>query len=115
MTRDRARLLEVLDAIARVFRHAQAGRDAFFENEVVHDAVLYRIGSVGESVKGLSSPFRERHPNVAWKQIAGIRDVVNHKYHGIDLNIVWETIERDLPDLKTSIERILATDPEVFG
>ena len=113
MTRDRARLLEVLDAIGRVERHAAAGRDAFMTDERVHDAVLYRIGSLGESVKGLSPPLKARHPGVPWKQMAGIRDVVNHKYYGLDLTTIWNTIENDLPPLKASVERILAEDPEV--
>jgi uncharacterized protein with HEPN domain len=115
VTRDRARLLEILDAIARVQRHAAAGQKAFFEDERVHDAVLYRIGSVGESVKGLSSPFKARHPEVPWKQMAGIRDIVNHKYYGIDLTIIWNTIENEFPPLKASVERILASDPELQG
>lgn len=113
MTRDRARLVEVLDAIGRIERHTAAGKVAFFENDLVHDAVLYRIGSVGESIKGLSTPFRLRHPEVPWKQIAGIRDVVNHQYYGIDLTVVWNTIENDLPALKADVARILVEDPEV--
>jgi uncharacterized protein with HEPN domain len=80
---------------------------------MVHDAALYRIGSVGESVKGLSTPFRQRHANVPWKAMTGMRDIVNHKYYGIDLEIVWTTIERDIPALRRDIEAILSNDPEV--
>ena len=114
MTRDRARLLAVLDAITRVERHARAGRAAFFGDETIHDAVFYRIGNVGESVKGLSSPFKARHPEVPWKQIAGIRDIINHNYSGVDPTVVWNTVEDDLPRLKRNVERILATDPDVM-
>ena len=113
MTRDRARLLEILDAIARIRRYTAGGRAAFLSSEVVQDSVTYRIGNIGESVKGLSTPFRDRHPDVAWKQIAGMRDVVNHNYASVDLDVVWATVERDLPHLERAIERILASDRDV--
>ena len=55
MTRDRARLLEMLDAIERITRYTESGRTTFVEDELIHSAVLYRIGSLGESAKGVSS------------------------------------------------------------
>jgi uncharacterized protein with HEPN domain len=113
LTSDRARLLEVLDAIGLVLRHTARGKETFFHDEMVRDAALYRVGSIGESVKGLSTPFRKRHPEIEWKEIAGIRDIINHKYYNVDLDIVWTAIERDLPALKAGVEGILATDPEV--
>ena len=113
MTRDRARLLEILDAAERIERYAQRGRDVFFADELIHTFMLYRIGSIGESVKGLSTPFRTRHADVPWKQIAGMRDLVNHRYFGVDLEIVWTTVERDIPALYAAVSRILATDPDV--
>ncbi len=113
MTRDRARLLEVLDAIGRVERHAATGREAFFADDLVHDAVLSRIGSLGESVKGLSPPFKARHPGGALE--AGGRHprrgqprVLRPRPH--------RHLEHDrerLPPLKASVECILAEDPEV--
>lgn len=75
--------------------------------------MLYRIASIGESVKGLSTPFRERHGDVRWKQIAGMRDFVNHRYFGIDLSVVWDTVERDIPVLAAAVTRILVSDPEL--
>ncbi|MEJ7812301.1 MAG: HepT-like ribonuclease domain-containing protein [Gemmatimonadaceae bacterium] len=67
MTRDRTRLLEILDSIERINRYVPRGKEAFHEDELVHTVISYRISSIGESVKGLSTPFRERHPDVPWK------------------------------------------------
>lgn len=113
MNRDRSRLLEILDAIERIDRYAARGRDAFYADELIHTFMLYRIGSIGESVKGLSTPFRARHPDVPWKQIAGMRDLVSHRYFGVDLDVVWATVERDIPALRTAVMRILTTDADV--
>jgi uncharacterized protein with HEPN domain len=113
VTRDRARLLEILDAIARIERYTAAGERAFRDDDLVQSAVLYRVGSIGESVKGLSSAFRERHPEVQWRQIAGIRDIVAHRYFGVDLGTIWATVERDLPALKAAVSTMLASDPVV--
>lgn len=113
MSPDRARLLEILDAIDHIDGYTAGGRDTFLTDDMIRDATLYRIGSIGESVKGLSTPFRDRHVNVPWRAMAGMRDVVTHKYYGVDLAIVWITIERDLPALRQSIEAILASDSEV--
>ncbi len=113
MNRDRARLREILDAIERIDRYASRGREVFYGDELIHTFMLYRIGSIGESVKGLSTPFRARHPDVGWKQIAGMRDLVNHRYFDVDLDVVWATVERDIPALRAAVTRILATDPDV--
>ena len=113
MTRIQARLREMLDAIQRIESYVRPGRDEFFANELIHSSVLYRLGSLGESAKGIPSPFRDRHPEIGWKQITGIRDIVNHKYYGVDLESVWATVERDLPPLKAQLLDLLASDPEL--
>jgi uncharacterized protein with HEPN domain len=89
------------------------GRAAVDADELTSTFMLYRSGGVGESVEGLSTPCRERHPDVGWKQIAGMRDLASHRYVGIDLDVVRDTVERDVPVLRATVARILATDPAV--
>jgi len=62
---------------------------------------------IGEATKSLSEELKTKYPQVPWKEIAGMRDKLIHQYFGVDLELVWETIRKDLPKLKNPIIRIL--------
>jgi uncharacterized protein with HEPN domain len=101
-------LLHVLESIERIEEYTEGvSREEFMENHQVQDAVLRRLEIIGEAVKNIPQDFRDKYPQVPWKQIAGTRDILIHEYFGVDLDLVWEIVERDLPELKEKIERIL--------
>lgn len=62
---------------------------------------------IGEAVKNIPDNIRNEYPNIAWKQISGMRDKLIHHYFGVDLDIVWDTIKKDLPELEKQIQEIL--------
>jgi uncharacterized protein with HEPN domain len=66
--------------------------------------VLHQLLVIGEAVKRLSPEFREVHPGVPWKLIAGTRDKLIHFYEGVDLEEVWRMLTSDLPELIRQIE-----------
>ncbi len=72
--------------------------EEFERDTKTQDAVVRNIEIVGEAVKLLSSGFKRRHPDVPWKQIAGMRDVIIHRYFGVALDIVWRVATKDLPE-----------------
>ena len=76
------------------------------ENTKDQDAIIRRIEIIGEAVKNISHNFRDKHPEIAWKKIAGTRDVITHHYFGIDSDEVWGIIKKDLPSLKKKILKI---------
>ena len=79
------------------------------DDELVQTWVVHHLMIVGEACRALSAQFRAAHPDEVWALTAGLRNVIVHEYFGIDLEIVWGVVERDLPDLKRRIREILAT------
>ena len=71
-------------------------------------AVVRAIEIIGEATKRLPTPFRDQHPDIPWKDMAGMRDVVIHGYDNVNLRIVWDVVKRDIPKIKPQIEQILA-------
>lgn len=69
-------------------------------------AVLYDLVVLGEAAKGVSSDTRECSPQVRWKAVAGMKDVATHQYHGIMLDLVWETASVSVPQLLRSLQSV---------
>ena len=107
MRDDRERLLDILEAIERIERYTRRGRMQFEEDELVQTWVLHHIQIIGEAARKLSEDLRINHPTVPWSEIVAMRNALVHDYFGVDVEEVWATVERDLPDLKRKIEEIL--------
>jgi uncharacterized protein with HEPN domain len=70
-------------------------------------AVTRAIEIIGEATKQIPSTIREEYPQIPWRSIAGMRDKMIHQYFGINLQVLWDTVEQDLPPLKPTIKEIL--------
>ena len=81
--------------------------ESFLQSRPLQDAVIRRFEIIGEAVKNLPGNFRREHDQIEWKKIAGMRDVLIHKYFGVELKITWRVVENRLPKLKKQIEKIL--------
>ena len=100
MRDDRERLLDILEAIERIEKHAVRGREAFENEELIQNWIVHHLQIIGEAAARLSENFRKNHPDIAWKQIIGMRNILVHDYFGIDTDIVWSVVEKDIPTLK---------------
>lgn len=107
MKEDRVYLLHVRDAVERALSYTAQGKQAFFADPRTQDAVIRNLEVVGEAVKNLSEGLKARHATVPWKRIAGMRDKMIHEYFGVNLHLVWDAVEQELPRLKQEIEAIL--------
>ena len=107
MRGDRERLLDVKESIERIERYASRGRTEFEANELVQVWVVRHLEIIGEAVRGLTPEFRRRHPEVPWRQIAALRNVLAHEYFDIDLQEVWAVVDGELPALGASVTAIL--------
>jgi uncharacterized protein with HEPN domain len=97
------RTLDMLDAIERIERYALKGREAFVNDELIQTWIIHHLQIIGEAASKVDQGFRELHPEVMWPQIVAMRNVIAHEYFGIDLDEVWQVIEKDLPELKEKL------------
>jgi uncharacterized protein with HEPN domain len=107
---DPERLRDILVAIERIEKYAVRGRTALESEDLLQTWVVHHLMIVGEACRALSADFRTRHPDEVWVLAAGLRNVIVHEYFGVDLEVVWQVIERDLPALKHRVQEILAVE-----
>ena len=103
MKKDSVYLRHILESIEKIESYATVGKETFMETSHWQDAVIRNLEIIGEAVKRLSEELKNRHPDIPWRNIAGLRDVLIHDYMGIDLETVWNLIGHNLPGLKETI------------
>ncbi len=97
-------ILESIDAIEKFSKNMSKRK--FISSRLKQSAIVREIEIIGEAVKNISKKSKRKYREVKWRDIAGTRDKMIHHYFGVDLNIVWDIIKRDLPKLKKSIIKI---------
>ena len=107
MKDNRAYLLHIRDAILRILDYTRRGKRAFLSDTKTQDAVIRNLEVIGEAAKNVSAGVRERHRSIPWKSMAGMRDKMIHEYFGVDLQIVWAVVGKELPKLLREIESAL--------
>ncbi|HOF86481.1 MAG TPA: DUF86 domain-containing protein [Armatimonadota bacterium] len=108
MRDDRERLRDMLEALERIEKYTALGQHAFEQDELIQTWIVHHLEIVGEAMRGLSAAFRERHPELPWSPVIGMRNVLIHGYFQIDLALVWRTAATDAPMLKQKIAALLA-------
>lgn len=109
MKGDHVYLRHILDAIRAIERHLRdVKRQAFLKNFTVQDAVIRQLCVLGEAASKVSSPFRKAHPTVPFSHMIGLRHRLIHDYIAVDMTIVWETCQHDLPILLSAVKKLLA-------
>ncbi|MDB9311875.1 DUF86 domain-containing protein [Spirulina sp. CS-785/01] len=113
MNQDKSYLLDIARLCQTILRLTSDMTESdFYGDERTQLAILYEITIIGEVVKRLSSDFRETHVQIQWRQIAGMRDRLVHDYDTIKIDLVWQVIQNDIPDLLNYITPLLPTQNE---
>jgi uncharacterized protein with HEPN domain len=107
LVRDADYLTDIQAAIAKINRYTQGmDLDAFMSSELVQDAVFRNIAIIGEAVSKLSTGLTKIHSDVPWVNIAGMRNRLVHEYSGVNLKLVWNTIQSVIPSFSARIAQI---------
>ena len=107
MKTDSAYLLHIRDAIVRIEDYAKVGKDEFLSKSHWQDAIIRQLEVIGEASKHLSPSLRSQAPEIPWRRICGLRDVLIHNYIGVDLEAVWVIVESAIPPLKMAVASLL--------
>ena len=109
MPRDYKLYLEdILAAIERINSYTRSVDFKTFQNDSQKvDAVLHNLEVIGEAAKNVPMDLRTAYPDIEWRKIAGLRDIIVHEYFGVSVEIVWDIIQNKLPDLHKGVKEIL--------
>ena len=99
---------DILDAIvdAREFTSGMK-LEGFIKDKKTINAVVRSLEVIGEAAKKIPDDMREEYPEIPWKRMAGMRDKLIHAYFGVDLEIVWEVVQSELPPIEPLVQRVL--------
>ena len=104
----RIRITDILDCIARIERYTRgfAFEDFRADNKTV-DSVLRNLEIIGEAARYVPQEIQTRYPQIPWKEMQAIRNIVIHEYHGVNLEIIWQTVQENLPPIVPLLQQIL--------
>jgi len=108
MSRDyRVFLDDILEAVGKIEEYTRGmSKEEFSRDSRTRDAVVRNLEIIGEAVKQLPEEVRARQADVEWKKIGGLRDILIHRYFGIDAEIIWDILANKLPLLKQQVSRL---------
>jgi len=99
---------DILDAILNIEEYVgNKGFEEFRQSKLVRDAVIRNLEIIGEAAKNVPKEIKEEHSEIKWREIAGFRDILIHRYFDVNIKILWDLIKDKLPDLKKEVSKIL--------
>lgn len=109
MRRDRERLADILEASDKIARRGSLGREHFDGDEDPQIVLVHLVQVVGETASGLSDALTSAHPETPWRQIIATRNRVVHGYFDVDVDILWDVVTVDVPQLARQVRAIFST------
>lgn len=111
MDRDPVYLLDIVSS-ARMLRSYLEGvvLDEFLRDTKLQDSVIRRLEIIGEAAGRISVQFREKHPEIPWSEMRGMRNLMIHHYDDVDLYIVWNTAQDSIPQLLELLEPLVPSE-----
>lgn len=108
----RARVEDILDAIARIQRYTEGmDSDAFAKDQKTIDAVVRNLEIIGEASRHIPNEIQNRYPALPWSEMRSMRNLLSHAYFLVDVGILWKTVRDDLGPIAPSLRQILDENP----
>jgi uncharacterized protein with HEPN domain len=101
------RLRDIQEAMTRIERYAVRGRAAFDQDELIQNWIVHHLQIIGEAAAALPPDIRDLAPDIPWRKVVGMRNILVHHYFAIDRDTVWGVIEQELPELKRAVDALL--------
>lgn len=100
-------IADILESIENIeeYTHGMT-KEEFLSQKIVKDAVVRNLEIIGEAAKNIPESFRKKHSTIEWKEIVGLRNIIIHKYFGVDYQVIWSIVEKELPTLKKKLLQI---------
>ncbi|GAI48394.1 unnamed protein product [marine sediment metagenome] len=107
MKDDRVFIRHILDEVAFIIKEGKGlNYEDLVSNETLKRAVIRSLEIIGEATKNLSEDFRKKHPDIEWRELAGLRDKLIHHYFGINWKRVWDVIKNLIPEIEDKLRKI---------
>jgi uncharacterized protein with HEPN domain len=104
-------LIDIFQAIDRIERYIKnLSFDGFSDDQKSVDAVVRNLEIIGEAANRLPDEFKEKYSEIEWHKVVGLRHRIVHEYFGIDLELIWQILHKDLPGLKQKITQIISDE-----
>lgn len=106
-------LEHIKDSIHEIeMRCTSVSKEEFLRNRGMQAIAERHLEIIGEAVKNLPDDFKKKYPNIPWKDISGMRDIITHQYFGLDIGKIWGTVKYFIPELKRDLEILEKNESE---
>lgn len=98
---------DIMDSITKIEKYIKGiSSQDFIKDTKTIDAIIRNLEVIGEASKNIPETVKAKYPDIPWKEIKGLRNKITHEYFGVDCEIVWQIVNKDLPELKSKIKRL---------